>query len=257
VLDPDHLELLQAQGGGFMPRTGTVPDADDGPNDDVAAPTPSAAAKAADPVAGQPPAAPMGLPSVPEQWAAHLRNSIPALFMFASLKKPFGEIDEKAYRIYRDRLLADCGSPTDPIEAMVLEQLALAHFNLGLLHCKAANAGHVAATAAYSAAASRLMAEFRCSSLGLQAYRAAARQLAHDPTKDLIIPDGELASNDDQPGKNGPDDELIATEEARDAGEPILPYPRPAALGDQPPQPAEMAHEPRGKGKGPRRRAAT
>jgi hypothetical protein len=240
-----------------MPRTRTVPDDDDGPNDDVAPAPTSAAAEAADPVAEQPTAAPTGLPSVPEQWATHLRSSIPALFMFASLKKPFGEIDEKAYRIYRDRLLADCGSPTDPIETMVIEQLALAHFNLGLLHCKAANAGHVAATAAYSSAAARIMAEFRRSSLGLQAYRAAARQLAHEPTKDFIIQGGEIALNDDHPGKTGTEDELIATTEARDADDRILPYPRPASLGDQPPQPAKVAHERRGKGKGPRRRAAT
>jgi hypothetical protein len=100
------------------------------------------------------------------------------------------------------------------------------------------------------------MAEFRRSSLGLQAYRAAARQLAHDPTRDLAVPGGEIASNDDQPGKTGTADELIATTEAHDAGEPILPYLRPAALGDQSPQSAEVAHDARGKGKGPRRRAA-
>ena len=48
-----------------------------------------------------------------------------------------------AIHLYRDRLLADCGNPTDPIEVMIIEQLGLAHFYLGLMHCKAANAGSV------------------------------------------------------------------------------------------------------------------
>jgi hypothetical protein len=165
-------------------------------------------------------------------------------------------IEPQAYMIYHERLLADCGGPSDPVEVMLIEELAQAHSCLGLLYAKTSNTGQVEAAGIYAGAAARLMGEVRRSPLALQAYRAASRQLAHDPTKDLVIPDGELASNDDPPGKNVTDDELIATTEARDAGDPI-PYPRPAALGDQPRQSAEVAHEPRGKGKGPRRRAVT
>jgi hypothetical protein len=195
------------------------------------------------------------MPSREEQQAGHLRNTVPALFMYASVLPAFGQIDEGAFKIYRNRLLADCGSPSDPVEVMVIGQLALAHLNLGLLQCRAANARKAEATWVYATAAARLMAEFRRSALALQAYRAAARQLARDPSRDIIIPAEEADPTGERSAEKGIDSEQDATREILDDG--IIPYPGPAALGDQPPQPAEMAgHEPRGKGKAPRRRAA-
>ena len=76
------------------------------------------------------------------------------------------------------------------------------------------------------------MAEFRRSSLALQAYRAASRQLANDPSRDIIMPaiDAELA--EDCSGKKCIDDELRTPTEGADAGETIIPYPGPADLGD-------------------------
>jgi hypothetical protein len=178
------------------------------------------------------------------------------MFHHAAMAPALKGIDPQAYMLYHDRLLADCGGPSDPIEVMLIEELSLAHFSLGLLFAKTSNAGKVEAVGIYAGAAARLMGEVRRSALALQAYRAASRQLAHDPAKDLVIPDGEIDSNDDLPGKIVPYDEQIANMEACDAGDRIIPYPRPATLGDQPPQPEEVAHEPRGKGKGPRRGAA-
>ena len=95
---------------------------------------------------------------------------------------------------------------------MIIEQLALAHFTLGLLSCKAANAGKVEAVGVYAGAAARMMGEFRRSRLALQAYRAASRQLAHDPTKDLVIPHEDADTLDDQSGKRCINDELDATD---------------------------------------------
>jgi hypothetical protein len=43
-------------------------------------------------------------------------------------------IETGTYRMFRDRLLVDCGSPTDPIEVMLNEQMVLAHLNVGQLH---------------------------------------------------------------------------------------------------------------------------
>ena len=136
-----------------------------------------------------------------EHYAGHLRETASSMFHYAAMMPAFKGIDAQAYKIYRDRLLADCGNPTDPIEIMIIEQLSLAHFNLGLLSCKAANAGKVEAVGVYSGAAARLMGEFRRSALALQAYRAASRQLAHDPTKDLVIPGDEADPIDDASGK--------------------------------------------------------
>jgi hypothetical protein len=206
-----------------------------------------------EPDGGQTPPEPTEIVQSDEQWAGHLRESIPALFMHTSMNKPFKTVEIGAYKLYRDGLLADCGNPTDPIEIMVIEQLALAHFNMGLLQCRAANATQVEATNVYASAAARLMGEFRRSALALQAYRAASRQLAHDPSKDLIIP-AEADSPDGSPGKICADGQLIATTEVTDANESIIPYSRPEAVGNQPPQSPEVArHEPRRKGKGSRR----
>ena len=59
-------------------------------------------------------------------------------------------IDWPAYKLYRDRLLADSGNPTDPVEVMLLEQLGLAHFCMGLMAAKATNAGQVNACGIYA-----------------------------------------------------------------------------------------------------------
>ena len=132
--------------------------------------------------------------STAEHYAGHLRESTASLFHSAAMANAFKGIDVQAFKIYRDRLLADCGNPTDPIEIMIIEQLSLAHFSLGVLSCKANNASRFEATAVYSGAAARLMGEFRRSALALQAYRHASTQLACTPAKEVVpIKDSGLA----------------------------------------------------------------
>lgn len=83
-----------------------------------------------------------------------------------------GVVDGPAYRVYLARLLADAGSPADPVERMLLEQLAVAHFRVGQLHARAGRADGVEATRVLTAAAARLLGEFRRNALALRAYRA-------------------------------------------------------------------------------------
>ena len=45
-------------------------------------------------------------------------------------------------RLYLLGVLEDAGNPTDPIERMLVEQICLAHHNIGRLHVKAASADH-------------------------------------------------------------------------------------------------------------------
>ena len=113
---------------------------------------------------GDPGAPPTGMADVlspDERWAEHLRSTVPALFMHTSMIKPFPDASPVAYKKYRERVLADSGSPQDAVETMLLDQLALANFNVGLLQCRAANAAHVADAGVYAQAAARLMGEFR------------------------------------------------------------------------------------------------
>lgn len=113
----------------------------------------------------------------PQQQATSLREMSGAAFLYGTMGEMFGSAIEGAgYKAYRDSLLADAGSPTDPIEIMLVEQLILTHNALGRLQCKAANATQLEAIEIFNAAAARLSAEFRRSSLALAEYRLASQR---------------------------------------------------------------------------------
>jgi hypothetical protein len=162
------------------------------------------------------------------------------------------DVDLDAYRLYRDRLIADAGNPTDPIVVMILEQLAFAHLNAGLLQATAMNSATIEAVTVFGNAAARLLAEFRRSALALQAYRAASRQLANDPSRDIVLPVEQADPVTLEEKSIAAEKE--ASRESCDAEDTIIPYPGPAAVGDQPSQPPEVAriHARRSR-KGPRR----
>jgi hypothetical protein len=189
-----------------------------------------------------------------ENNAVRLKESTYALFTWATMRADLKGVDVEAYQFFRDRMIADAGNPSDPVERMILEQLILAHLNVGLFQYKATNAGTIQATAAYASAAARLIAEFRRSALALQAYRLSSRQLAHDPSKDIVVPVEQANLAEDLPGKKDPDNEQPLIKEPADGGDPIIPYPGPAALRDQQPQSPEGARMRSGrKGKSARR----
>jgi hypothetical protein len=235
-----------------MPRTRTAPDAGDGPNDDVASAPTSAAAEGLEPVAGQP--QPAGDLARHEYYADQLRNNSAAVWHHAAMATKIKGVDPQSYILYHERLRADCGG-TDPIEVMLIEEIAQAHACLGLLFAKTSNGGHVEAVGIYSGAAARVMGEVRRSALALQAYRAASRQLAHDPTRDLIVPDRVIDPDGDAPGKNRADDEQGMRAEEPDADDAIIPYPEPAACGPQGAPASEVPAQSRGARKAPRGRS--
>jgi hypothetical protein len=163
-----------------------------------------------------------------EQFAAQLRDSAAAVFMSSSLSPVLQGVDPAAYRLYRDKLIAACGAQ-DPIEVMIIEQLALAHWNTGVLHAKASNSGSVETAGVYLAAAARLLGEFRRSSLGLQAFRAAARQLSQQTGPAVTIDVAGMI--DEGPGKDHGDIEEGLSPGDDDAEPPdIIPFPRAASL---------------------------
>lgn len=93
--------------------------------------------------------------------------------------------DSAAYKVYLERLLDDAGNPGDPVERMMLEQLALAHFRIGQLQVSAGKSKGTEATKLYNSAASRLLGEFRRTALALRAYRT--RQPEARPEKNLKL----------------------------------------------------------------------
>jgi len=207
-----------------MPRTDRSTDAQSDPED-------ACAAWAGVPNDGRPEPGEEPRPAGPtetEHYAAHLRESASSMFLYTAMAPLLKGIDSSAYKLYRDRLLADSGSPADPVEVMLLEQLGLAHFCTCLLAAKTTNAGQVNVSGVYASAYARVMAEFRRSALALQAYRHANRQLARDPARNAVSEAAE--PTDDLPGGNRRDGELIANTEAPDAGDSIIPYARPEAV---------------------------
>ena len=75
-----------------------------------------------------------------------------------------------AYKVYLDRLIQDAGNPSNPVQRMMLEQLALAHYRFGQLQVQASGAKTIEGVKIYSSAASRLLGEFRRTALALHAY---------------------------------------------------------------------------------------
>lgn len=104
-----------------------------------------------------------------EEQAANLASVYPAFMASALALKTF---EAGAYQKYLQKLLEESGSPTDPVQRMLIEQLALAHFRVGDLHVAAAQAQSMEAAKVLNSAAVRLQAEFRRSALALSDYRS-------------------------------------------------------------------------------------
>ena len=75
------------------------------------------------------------------------------------------------YRRYMDDILRDAGAPKDPVEIMLLEQLAVCHLRAAQLQGHAGQAETLEAATAYNAAAARLVSEIRKMALALKEYR--------------------------------------------------------------------------------------
>jgi hypothetical protein len=101
-----------------------------------------------------------------------VKDKASATYLAASAESILGtRILPQAYAPYMEQLLVDCGDTADPIERMLIEQIALAHHNIGRLHVQAARAESIQQANAYNSAAARLLAEFRRAILALKAYR--------------------------------------------------------------------------------------
>jgi hypothetical protein len=109
-----------------------------------------------------------------EQVAEQLRDTSSAMFLYGSLRGVFPDVDALTYRMYRDALIVDAGDPRDPIEGMLIEACALAHFNCGRLIARSASATDLESSKAFGALAVAMLGELRRTAVALAAYRAAS-----------------------------------------------------------------------------------
>ena len=124
--------------------------------------------------------------------ASQIRETAAAAFLYTTMASFFTNVAAPAYRAFRDRLIADCGSPDDPIEVMLIEQLMLAHFNTGRLHYRSATASGLDEARAYATAAVNLASEFRRGALALKAYREPARIAEAAPIPKDVSEDNDV-----------------------------------------------------------------
>ena len=121
----------------------------------------------------------------PAQVAAHrakvIKEGIFPAQMSSTLR--LGSIDANAFRAFLEQLFRESGSPTDPVERMLLEQIALAHFRLGELYVTAAGAAGNEAIKIMNAATARLLSEFRRTALAVSSYRAKEQQRKLPPVR--------------------------------------------------------------------------
>ena len=130
------------------------PGDEDVPGRDAAGPTSKAGrprGRRVDPPATMKPAA----PPTAGHYATQLRETSGAAFLYATMSDLFQQADTTAFKLFRDQLLADAGNPSDPIEIMMIEQIALAHMNVGWLQFRSATAGTADAAKIYGGMATR------------------------------------------------------------------------------------------------------
>lgn len=111
------------------------------------------------------------------QQAARQAEALRRGFIASCMAEAMGlnnTISVAGYQAHLDRLIKEAGDPKDPIEVMMIEQLVLAHFRIAALQVDAAQAKSTEATKILTAAAARLLGEFRRTALGLRVYQDRA-----------------------------------------------------------------------------------
>jgi hypothetical protein len=106
-----------------------------------------------------------------EQGALVLKEFGAALFMDGAKSTVLRGFDVTAFQHTRNDLLTRAGSPTDPVEIMLLETLLLTFQGVGKLHVESANAPDVEVARGYGALAVAFTAELRRLALAVQSYR--------------------------------------------------------------------------------------
>ena len=105
--------------------------------------------------------------------AVNLRDNAAAGWLYMVTNSTLGEqIGPDAFLVFRKLMLEEAGDPADPVERMLIEQLALAHFSIGQLRIRSCLTELPKMSLAFSDSATRLLGEFRRCSLALEEYRS-------------------------------------------------------------------------------------
>jgi hypothetical protein len=110
-------------------------------------------------------------PSMPPERQALAVKSAIAPAALATAMGVENQIGVAGYRVFLDELIRESGNPSDSVENMLLEQIAMCHLLSMRLQAKASQAEGTEAIDLYLSGAARLSAEFRKTALALKEYR--------------------------------------------------------------------------------------
>jgi len=85
-----------------------------------------------------------------------------------------GQFSPADFEAYLAGLIHDAGVPADPVQRMLVEQLAFVHLRLVALHLEASRVKTPEGVKVYNGACARLMGEFRRTALALSEMRGKA-----------------------------------------------------------------------------------
>jgi hypothetical protein len=138
--------------------------------------------------------------------ALNLRDNAAAGWLYWVTNSTLGEqIGPDAFLVFRKLLLEEAGDPSDPIERMLVEQMALAHFSIGQLRIRSCTTDLPKMALAFSDSATRLLGEFRRCSLALEEYRSkrAIRTEKRSSTDVIEKQTGPKSNGHAKPSANG------------------------------------------------------
>jgi hypothetical protein len=135
----------------------------------------------------------------PEEKAAVLKEGLIPASMMTALNLG-AVIDDQTCSAYLRDFRQQMGEPTDPVEVMILEHLAMAHMRVAQLHAEAGRAKEIEGVAIYNAAAARLLSEFRKLALALNTYRGERPSQPNDKEPPSEV---KLSSPDAKPTPAG------------------------------------------------------
>jgi hypothetical protein len=113
--------------------------------------------------------------------AQNVKHKTGAIYLRATACETLKSLPLEGFVEYVDQLMVEAGEPKDPIERLLIEQIGLAHHNIGRLYIQASSADTLEQAKVYNAAATRLLAEFRRAALALKKYREPT------PTRNITL----------------------------------------------------------------------
>lgn len=150
--------------------------------------------------------------------AFNLKHRTGAAYLSAEFSElSNSDVPLEAFDTYLRDLLTDAGQPSDPIERIMIEQLAMAHHKIGRLNRQSIEAKTIELSKAYDATAISLLTELRRLALALKEYRTpvspktvtVVKQQNVAQNQQVALIDGQQVTNAADTFRSAPKEKVI------------------------------------------------